>query len=133
MPASYRSATSCPSCSTTSASVYVSANTSAAVAAVPSSRQTGGSGIGPGQAGSGEGPPGFLGPAGISWLGMSSRMCRNAHRLNGGSCQLARVTCDSGAGGKPVMSSGALSREAASAVPSWIMMRTLTQHQHRER
>jgi ribosomal protein L39E len=31
------------------------------------------------------------------------------------------------------MSSGALSREAASAVPSWIMMRTLTQHQHRER
>ena len=101
MPASYRSATSCPSCSTTSASVYVPANTSVAAAVLPSIRQTGGSGSGPGEAGSGDGPPG---PAGISWLGMSSRMCRNAHRLNGGSCQLARVTCDSGVGGKPVMS-----------------------------
>ena len=63
MPASYRSATSCPSCSTTSASVYVSANTSAAVAVVPSSRQTGGSGSDPAEAGSGDGP---AGPAGIS-------------------------------------------------------------------
>ena len=43
-------------------------------------------------------------PAGIGWLGMSSRMCRKAHRLNGGSCQLSSVTRASGAGGKPVMS-----------------------------
>ena len=34
-------------------------------------------------------------------------MCLKAHLLYGGSCQLARVTCASGAGGKPVMSPSA--------------------------
>ena len=84
----------------------MSANTSAAVAVLPSIRQTGGSGSGQGAAGSGAAPPGPSGPAGIGWLGMSSRMCLKAHLLYGGSCQLARVTCASGAGGKPVMSPG---------------------------
>jgi hypothetical protein len=61
---------------------------------------------------------------------MSSRMCLKAHLLYGGSCQLARVTCASGAGGKPVMSPSARSRAAAWAVLSWGMMRRLTEHGH---
>jgi hypothetical protein len=85
----------------------VSANTSAAVAVLPSIRQTGGSGSGHGAAGKGAGEP-----AGIGWVGMSSRMCLKAHLLYGGSCQLARVTCASWAGGKPVMSPSARSRAA---------------------
>ena len=59
-------------------------------------------------------------------------MCLKAHLLYGGSCQLARVTCASGAGGKPVMSpcrQRALAR-AAWAVLSWGMMRRLTEHGH---
>ena len=56
-------------------------------------------------------------------------MCLKAHLLNGGSCQLARVTCASGAGGKPVMSPSARSR-AAWAVLSWGMKRRLTEHGH---
>jgi hypothetical protein len=63
-------------------------------------------------------------------------MCLKAHRLYGGSCQLARVTCASGAGGKPAMSpvpsEGACSRAAASAVLSWAMKRRLTEHGHIE-
>ena len=86
---------------------------------LPSSRQTGGSGSGPDAAGSGDGSPG---PARIGWLGMISRMCLKAHLQYGGSCQLARVTCSSGAGGKPVMSpvpsEGARSRAAVWAVLS---------------
>ena len=79
---------------------------------------------GSGPAGSGAGWP-----AGIGWLGMSSRMCRNAQRWNGGSCQLARVTCDSGAGGKPAISTATPSGEAAGvceASASLVMVRTLT-------
>src|SRR5690349_16898529 len=120
MPSPYSSATSRPSCSTTSASVYVPSNISAAVALLPSSRQTGGSGNGPSAAASGDPPPG---PAGIAWLGMISRMCRKAHRLNGGSCQLASVTRAFSAGGKPAMSS-------AAAVLSLVISRTLTDRLH---
>ena len=91
----------------------MSANTSAAVAVLPSSRQTGGSGSGTDAARQrrrAAGPRTALvrglpaGRRGIGWVGMSSRMCLKAHLLYGGSCQLARVTCASGAGGKPVMS-----------------------------
>src|SRR6185437_4657710 len=86
-------------------------------------------GSGQGAAGKGAGEP-----AGIGWLGMSSRMCLKAHLLYGGSCQLARVTCASWAGGKPVMSpvpsEGPRSRAAARAVLSWGMMRRLTEHGH---
>src|SRR3954470_20368711 len=71
MPSPYRSATSRPSCSTTSASVQVPPNTSAAVAVLPSVRLTGGSGSGPSAAGSGDPPPG---PAGIGWLGVILRL-----------------------------------------------------------
>jgi hypothetical protein len=103
----------------------VSANTSAAVTVLPSIRQTGGSGSGQGAAGSGAAPPGPVEPAaGIGWLGMSSRICLKAHLLNGGSCQLARVTRASGTGGKLVMRSC----EAA-----WVMKGTLLiERQHAE-
>ena len=75
-----------------------------------------------GLAACGAGPSPPEGPAAaISWLGMISRMCLKAHLLNGGSCQLARVTCASGAGGKPVMSPSARSPAAAWAVLSWGM------------
>src|SRR5260370_1427671 len=64
MPAPYRSVTSCPSCSTTSASVYVPAKTSAAVAVLPSSRQTGGAGRAPAPPARGAPPPAAPRPAG---------------------------------------------------------------------
>ena len=46
------------------------------------------------------------GLAGISWVGMISRMCWKAHRTLGGSCQVPRVTRESAAGGNPAMRSG---------------------------
>ena len=120
--------------------MQVPASTSATVAVLPSSRVTGmwpRSSAAPEvgrAAGSGAG-----GPAGIRWLGMSSRMCWNAQRWNGGSCQLARVTWASGAGGKPVMSSGTPSGDEAGvcgiagSAPSWVMVRTLTHLLYQER
>ena len=113
MPEWYLSATTCPSCSTTNPSVYVAASTSATVAILPSSRVREGSPRDRPDPGSGPGAA-----ARMSWLGISSRTCWNAHRLNGGSCQLASVTCASGAGGKPVMSGIAPSREATGVVGS---------------
>jgi hypothetical protein len=38
-------------------------------------------------------------PRGMRAVGISSRTCWNAHRLNGGSCQFASVTCACGANG----------------------------------
>jgi hypothetical protein len=46
-------------------------------------------------------------PRAIRAVGMSSRTCWNAHRLNGGRCQFASVTSRSGGnGGAPLMSAG---------------------------
>ena len=89
MPFAYRSYTSLPRCSTTSASVSVAA--SCLVDAERDRRRT---------------PSGstFAGSLAMSAEGTSSRTCWKAHRLKGGVRQFASVTCEPAAGGKPCIS-----------------------------